>query len=303
MRKSLQILGLLGALVINQLYAQAVLISQLDFNGNLNDNFGNATCAQFNNLSTSFSSGSFNWVYDTNGTGGGLQLTIPDAVLNENEFSVAITFRFAETAGYRKIIDFTGRGDDAGLYVNSQLRIYGMGGYGPTTINPDSTFTILFTRENTTDTARVYLWDGTNLTLESKAADVPSYMVPVLNGVDRQFYFFADDSITADEYATSGNVEMIKIWNGVSTLSDLLATEEISLPANVNVYPNPAAEFVNVDFPNPTSGTVDIYTISGQLMHSVHFNKETHVNLTLDKLPAGMYLLKHDGRMVRVIKQ
>jgi hypothetical protein len=303
MKKSLPILWLAIAFITTPSFSQAVLISQLDFNGNLNDNLANATCIQFNNLSTSFSSGSFNWVADSNGAGAGLKLTLPDALLNEDEFSVAITFRFAETSGYRKILDFTGRGNDAGLYVNSQLRIFGLGNYGPTIINPDSTLTILFTRENTTDTSRLYLWDGANLILESKASDLPSYMVPVLSGTDRQFYFFADDSITTDEYASSGNVEMIKIWNGVATLSDLLSTEDNLSLSKFKVYPNPVNDFVYVDFPSPTSGMLEIYSMSGQLVQSTHFSNQTHVQIAMDKLPAGMYLVKHEGVMVRVVKQ
>jgi hypothetical protein len=303
MKRLTLILWVTASMAFNHTFAQAVLISQFDFNGNLNDNLTNSLCVSYNNSSTSFSAGSFNWVSDSAGAGGGLKVTLPGPIFTNDCYSVAIRFRLSETDGYRKIMDVSARETDAGLYVNSSLRIFSFGNAGSTTIPPDSMITILMTRNTQDDSVKLYLWDGNSLQLESTGVDFNFDMLPYLGAANPVLHFFTDDSVTVSEYSMGGSVDMIKIWNGVATLTDLVGVDENSTTSNLKVYPNPTDNLIHIDLPQISSGEIEIYSISGELVQINKFDMSTKIQISLDKLPAGMYLLKHEGRMVRVVKQ
>ena len=62
----------------------------------------------------------------------------------------------------------------------------------------------------------------------------------------------------------------------------------------IKVYPNPAANFVNVDLPeNDLTGTLSILFASGQLVRSVQSTEgETSVHMDLQDLQKGVYMVR-----------
>ncbi|MBK6995131.1 MAG: T9SS type A sorting domain-containing protein [Lewinellaceae bacterium] len=62
----------------------------------------------------------------------------------------------------------------------------------------------------------------------------------------------------------------------------------------IKVYPNPAANFVNVDLPeNDLTGTLSILSASGQLVRSVQSTEgETSVQMDLQDLQKGVYMVR-----------
>lgn len=272
--------------------AQATLISDFEFTSSLVDAQGNGTMNPYNNSNVSYAGGGLEWTA-AGDPGGGLIYNVADAMLTENDFSVAITFRYAETSGYRKIMDFTGGGDDAGVYVNDQLRIYGNGNYGDVTLGPDTLYTILFTLSAADDSARLYLLEGNTLLLQSVAEDPIDELVPYTDGTDRYIGFFHDDTTTADEYATAGMVDRIRVWNGIATLSDLIIASVPDPNATAfSLAPNPAQDRVRIRFASPQEGLLEVVDVQGRLLHSEWLNRaESRELLTGDWQP-GLYFVR-----------
>lgn len=274
---------------------QATLISQFDFNGNLNDDFLNSTASLFGNSATSYSNGALNWVADTStqvtNSGGGLTVAIPDNLFTENNYSIAIEFKYTQTGSYRKIIDFSNRGEDPGLYVNGELRLYSAGNYGDSTLLPNTYYTLLMVRYGAFDSAAVYLVANNQLLAQSLANDQDSVFIPVLNGANREIGFFHDDTSTISEFTDSGSVRSIKIWNGIATLSNIISgISETNAPVYFNVYPNPAANNVIVDIGNNNESII-VTNLTGEIVYTDRLTAGKNI-IDISSLNAGLYFIR-----------
>ncbi len=94
------------------------------------------------------------------------------------------------------------------------------------------------------------------------------------------------------------NVTNVTCWGSVFPAG----TTQFQIPLNVNLYPNPAHESINVDLPINASGQVDLtlHDMMGRTVASFHWKAEpgqtNHV--PLQGLPAAQYLLRlhHNGQ-------
>jgi Secretion system C-terminal sorting domain len=94
---------------------------------------------------------------------------------------------------------------------------------------------------------------------------------------------------------------------GNVTVGEALApekeTENASSTSAATIYPNPTGGSVTVRH----SGTVKIlqvYNVTGTLLKTINANKRTVTAIDLGTQPAGIYILRADGRMMgRIIKQ
>ncbi len=85
-----------------------------------------------------------------------------------------------------------------------------------------------------------------------------------------------------DDYGTGFTVDNIKIVN-----SDLLATSDAHYDNNINIYPNPASDYINVRTQDKI-GSIEIYDVSGKLvLKDVSGSNQVSVS----SLPNGTYLL------------
>jgi hypothetical protein len=292
-------------LPIAGLQAQATLISQFDFNGNLNDDLGNATATPYMLGSSSYNAGTLHWTADTTSlNGGGLRISIPAATLTEKDYSIAVEFSFSEVDGYRKLIDFSQLGSDQGMYVNTSLRLYSIGNYGPYNWVADSTFTVLYTRSAADDSVRTYIYDGTNLQPQSMGQDLGLDFIASLNGLDRVFNFFMDDSSTTSEFSPMGSVGQIRIWNGIASLGEIVTSRQPeSIGNGISLYPNPGRDQLNLHFSQPQSGTLQVFDASGKLVHSQQVSKNSSASLDMSSLIPGLYMIQLGQQSARWIKQ
>lgn len=287
--------------------AQATLVSKLDFNGSLNDAQGNAITTAYNNAAFTFVNGSMVWTADTLQSGGGIMLRLPDAVFTEDDYSIAIDFQYAEVTSYRKIIDYRALGSDQGLYVNGSLRLYSGGGYGSSQWNAATNYTVLVTRSAADDTTRAYLVQGNQLLQESKVYDVAADFVAVLSGNDRVLHFFHDDTVTTAEHASAGSVSLLRIWNGIATLQDVLSgIPQAPAATPFNLYPNPAlsgtADVINVQLPEISSSTAEVFDAIGSRVCSVALHQQGSFKLNTAGWAKGVYFLRVDGIYSRFVK-
>lgn len=286
-------------------WSQATLVSHFEFDGNLNDQLGNATATLINAGSAAYSGGELSWTADSlNPNGGcGIEVRIPDPLFAPGNYSIAIEFQFSEVTGYRKVIDFDLRTSDQGLYVNSELRIYSVGNYGPTTWIPDSTYTMLLTRNGADDSLHTYLFDGVGLMTESVGLDTSATFVAQIDSNNRVLGFFYDDLNTMSEFSRAGRVRSIRIWNGIATLGTLTGQAEPDAQAGFALYPNPARTQLNLRFPGAQSGTIDILDASGRLLSTRALQNAFALSLPIADLPVGLYIVRVGGKTARFVKE
>lgn len=67
----------------------------------------------------------------------------------------------------------------------------------------------------------------------------------------------------------------------------------------VNIYPNPANDIVNVSARNMGEGRVRLMNLAGVVVRNEKFNGQTDLRLDVRELPAGVYMLQtiNDGQV------
>jgi hypothetical protein len=184
----------LGALVAFAAPAHAVLLHNYDLNGSLTDSKGGPSLLA--------NGGVLGRTGYTFGANQGLSLSGLDLAAT-GDYTIEIGFSFDVLSGYRKIIDFSNLGSDAGLYsLGSSLNFF------PLRTGPQDVFLV---------------GQLVNLVLtRTSAGDVKGSV----NGVDQITFFdtgglalsntlnfFRDDRITGFGEASSGFVDYIRISN------------------------------------------------------------------------------------------
>ncbi len=71
----------------------------------------------------------------------------------------------------------------------------------------------------------------------------------------------------------------------------------------VKVYPNPTANEITIEFSEPKTTQLLITDLSGKIMLTKQLVNANKANITLNGLANGVYFLKLDNRLVKVIKQ
>jgi 1,4-alpha-glucan branching enzyme len=80
-----------------------------------------------------------------------------------------------------------------------------------------------------------------------------------------------------------------------------LAIEDFEKGNQVNLYPNPVADYFTLGF---KTSKVDIYSVTGQLVKTFNTNGNTDYQFLVSNLPSGLYLVKtfDENNKVRVVK-
>lgn len=108
--------------------------------------------------------------------------------------------------------------------------------------------------------------------------------------------------------SVSGNYAVIVTENGCSDTSScrnvtIVSTSDPVLASGVKAWPNPVKDVLHLDLGGLyRSGSVAIYTISGQRLQSWNFQNSTKLELPSDDLAPGIYFVdvKADGQRTRI---
>lgn len=67
---------------------------------------------------------------------------------------------------------------------------------------------------------------------------------------------------------------------------------ENALDGKIKMYPNPATDFVTINFEDATNGNVNIYNIAGQMIYNKSFSQQSYIQLNIESLFNGMYIVE-----------
>jgi len=97
----------------------------------------------------------------------------------------------------------------------------------------------------------------------------------------------AGGDVTADKF--------VKLGISTSILEEQNKTNTI-------IYPNPTNGIVSIQFTNNNSTTIELYNVIGERLISEQINQSKHT-IDISNYPNGVYFLKADGNMTKIIKQ
>lgn len=125
-----------------------------------------------------------------------------------NEYTVVVLMRLEELSSWRRILDFSDRTSDRGLYfLDGRLQFYPFQS-GPTTVSPNEWVEVTLTRD-----AGGVVRSFVNGNLETTISDAsPPHFATIADSLN----FFLDDLEVANE-RSAGAVARIRVYNGLVT--------------------------------------------------------------------------------------
>jgi hypothetical protein len=140
-----------------------------------------------------------------------------------------------------------------------------------------------------------------------------------MNGFDRTHAFISHyDSATWDVSTSSAAVTAVGSYyqitrTNLSSFSPFAVVNQNAFTAieknaatnvTLSVYPNPAANFVIIDFKNTDAKSVDVYNEIGSKVYSINVtDKNTTHKIDISNLPAGVYYIKVATATTPIIKK
>jgi len=94
-----------------------------------------------------------------------------------------------------------------------------------------------------------------------------------------------------DDYAVFASTYGRGVFSNQFDLSGITTRPEIS----IDVYPNPAAEIINMDLPAPVSAFARIYNVNGVEVMNKQIDNQSHINFNVSGLSKGVYFIKLSG--------
>ncbi|MDE6476438.1 MAG: MucBP domain-containing protein, partial [Erysipelotrichaceae bacterium] len=213
-----------------------------NFEGNLMDSknhsqltvLGSATNP--GNSSTSFGKddrGPF-WQWNSNQSrGGGFYINIDKNI--GAEYTIGLKFSFNQTGpGYKKIIDYKNSASDTGFYFYSnQLRFYNYSTNGRSNIGNNQVVNLIIQRSKDKIFRAYIVGDDGVPVLDLDVNDSQDQGVPHFDSVGTKLGFFYDDNVTSTEATNSGKIYMLKIWDKVIDVNNVL--DKLENPEDVTV--------------------------------------------------------------------
>lgn len=242
------VLALFGFVAATAGRAEAGLLHDYEFNGNLNDGFGGPALVSLG--------GTLNPAYYSFLQNQGLSLTNGLSAGTIGNYTIDLSFRFDDTMGYKKIIDFAAKTADAGLYtLNGQLGFYPTSSFPPAvTVTPGQLVRVDLTRDGTTQLVSGYVNGALQFSFtDSGGAAVFSAAGNVVN-------LFVDDTTTFSREAAPGLVNQIRFFDTALSAADILALggpKPLTSGGGTDPGPNPVPEPATV-FMGATAGLLGL---------------------------------------------
>jgi hypothetical protein len=147
-------------------------------------------------------------------------LTLSNSIV-PSSYTVFLDFSFADTAGYRKIVDFKDLASDNGLYnLNGKLNLYIDGDVAESatpTITANTPLKLALTR-NASGQTSTYLNGVQQFSFLGISNSIRQESV--FTAANSIINFFNDDSVTSFGEASSGLVSRISIYDGALSAAD-----------------------------------------------------------------------------------
>jgi hypothetical protein len=150
--------------------------------------------------------------------GAGQGLSLAGALPNPGSYSILLDFSLATLSGYRKIIDFAGRTEDAGLYnLETALNLYPIDIGAPKAFQPNVIGRLVFTRDAPTGRVAGYV---NGVEQFSALDDLGQTKFAATNNL---IHFFNDDTVTAGAETSAGLVDRIVIYDNALNSAQVAA--------------------------------------------------------------------------------
>ena len=85
----------------------------------------------------------------------------------------------------------------------------------------------------------------------------------------------------------------------------ITSTNELLLEKTVQIFPNPTrGNFqIQIDLPNPTAVTIDLYDVNGRLLQTTINKENTNTSIDISHYPKGIYLTKISAEDEVIVKR
>jgi hypothetical protein len=100
---------------------------------------------------------------------------------------------------------------------------------------------------------------------------------------------------SSKDTGTSGTYPTLKVYYSSGAGIENASTVSFS------TYPNPATDFVQVRFSQPSSETISIYSLTGTLLKTVTATNQNIVTINLSGITTGVYILKAGNKTSRLL--
>ena len=100
------------------------------------------------------------------------------------------------------------------------------------------------------------------------------------------------------QYCPANGIAVYRFWDANYVPDG--GVESVAVDERLSVYPNPAADVLHIDTAEPVSD-VAVYSMSGAEV--LRIEGESVRQIDVSGLPAGMYVLKADGKVARFVKK
>ncbi len=125
-----------------------------------------------------------------------------------------------------------------------------------------------------------------------------TYNSPGLKTVRLDYVDFFGNVIFSKSYADYINVLNIASCSQVSI--------QLTKSTNIECYPNPTEDRVQINIENPKSGTIEITNLQGVQLHKDAFENKQNFDLSFKEFPTGLYLIsiktRHKSYISKVLK-
>jgi hypothetical protein len=89
----------------------------------------------------------------------------------------------------------------------------------------------------------------------------------------------------------------------ITATSWLTSVKKTVAPKNLNVYPNPATEYVMVDIPSKSATTIEVFNVLGSKVRTYQHENGAQARLDLTDLQKGVYFIRINDKTGVYTKQ
>lgn len=209
-------------------------------------------------------------------------------------YTIELYFKMKDLSVWRRVTDFKDRTSDYGCYVfNGEMNFYNIVTSTTAPFRADSFAHYAITRNNTTK--KVVLYGDGNVLIDF----IDNNEDAVYDGSNKKLHFFQDDLVVGGE-ASEGSIAVLKISNyakdsvavktSYNNLSGTLTgIKEAEVLQSINIYPNPANNFVSITN-LPVNSIIRLTDVSGKLIYTSKVADEQTV-IGTENFGSGVYFI------------